>query len=263
MKPKLIDRQKRDKQARRINPYQVPTSRPLQLIRVLLYGGFMKCTDLTEGSTIKDGSGNYFTVIKINSWDNVECVYVKTGFRFIGQKSNIVRGSTRDRYAPNAFGAFIGSGIYNEDSKCEGRLVYSVWKNMIARCLNPKNKAYKRYGGSGVTICQDWMNYQNFAKWYFENYPKDGKKYQIDKDYYGNKTYSPSCVKFLTAKQNIIISNAKKYKIEYVDGTSENIVSLADYARRTNRSQSVLSRMANGMIKNKKANIDILKIIEI
>lgn len=44
MKPKLIDRQNRDKQARRTNPCQVPTSRPLQLTRVFFMVNKMRFT---------------------------------------------------------------------------------------------------------------------------------------------------------------------------------------------------------------------------
>jgi hypothetical protein len=35
---------------------------------------------------------------------------------------------------------------------------YTAWKNIIARCLNPKHKAYKNYGARGVMICDLWRN---------------------------------------------------------------------------------------------------------
>lgn len=34
---------------------------------------------------------------------------------------------------------------------------YSVWQAIKSRCLNPKAKDYKRYGGAGVTMCQEWQ----------------------------------------------------------------------------------------------------------
>lgn len=33
---------------------------------------------------------------------------------------------------------------------------YSVWKDMISRCYNPKNRWYHRYGGRGITVCDEW-----------------------------------------------------------------------------------------------------------
>jgi hypothetical protein len=29
---------------------------------------------------------------------------------------------------------------------------------MKARCLNPRNKDYKNYGGRGITICKEWVD---------------------------------------------------------------------------------------------------------
>lgn len=36
--------------------------------------------------------------------------------------------------------------------------VYAVWKGMRDRCVNQNNRAYKRYGGSGVSVCDRWKN---------------------------------------------------------------------------------------------------------
>lgn len=39
---------------------------------------------------------------------------------------------------------------------------YGVWWDMKTRCFNPKCKAYKHYGGRGITVCKRWMNFENF-----------------------------------------------------------------------------------------------------
>ena len=39
---------------------------------------------------------------------------------------------------------------------------YNVWKGIIQRCFNPKNKDYKNYGGRGITVCDRWKNFVNF-----------------------------------------------------------------------------------------------------
>lgn len=36
--------------------------------------------------------------------------------------------------------------------------VYSIWKNMRQRCLNPRHPRYGDYGGRGITICQTWLD---------------------------------------------------------------------------------------------------------
>jgi hypothetical protein len=45
-----------------------------------------------------------------------------------------------------------------------GKGSYNTWRAMIRRCTNPKDKDYPRYGGKGVTVCQEWLEYANFAK---------------------------------------------------------------------------------------------------
>ena len=40
--------------------------------------------------------------------------------------------------------------------------VYKVWTSMKQRCLNPKDKGYKDYGGRGIKVCERWMVFANF-----------------------------------------------------------------------------------------------------
>lgn len=39
---------------------------------------------------------------------------------------------------------------------------YESWFGMKRRCLNPKNHAYDRYGGRGITVCERWLKFENF-----------------------------------------------------------------------------------------------------
>mgnify|MGYP001409720251 CR=1 FL=1 len=39
---------------------------------------------------------------------------------------------------------------------------YLSWMSMKQRCLNPNHTAYARYGGKGITLCDDWSNFINF-----------------------------------------------------------------------------------------------------
>jgi len=42
--------------------------------------------------------------------------------------------------------------------------------NMKARCYNPKDTAYKNYGGRGITICEEWRNSsESFYNWALQN----------------------------------------------------------------------------------------------
>lgn len=36
--------------------------------------------------------------------------------------------------------------------------MYSVWKSMKARCHQPRDAAYKRYGARGIVVCNEWRD---------------------------------------------------------------------------------------------------------
>jgi hypothetical protein len=40
--------------------------------------------------------------------------------------------------------------------------LYTKWKEMKGRCLNEKDKGYKNYGRRGITVCNDWLEFENF-----------------------------------------------------------------------------------------------------
>ena len=39
---------------------------------------------------------------------------------------------------------------------------YNSWRAMKARCLNPRDHKYAYYGGQGVTVCDRWLDFDNF-----------------------------------------------------------------------------------------------------
>lgn len=48
--------------------------------------------------------------------------------------------------------------------------IHKTWYGMIRRCYNPKNDNYERYGGKGITVCEEWRNnFQSFLEWALNN----------------------------------------------------------------------------------------------
>lgn len=37
------------------------------------------------------------------------------------------------------------------------------WYAMKERCFNPRNNRYHLYGGRGITVCERWLTFDNFA----------------------------------------------------------------------------------------------------
>jgi len=81
--------------------------------------------------------------------------------------------------------------------------LYSQYHGMLSRCYNIKNTGYPKYGGVGVTVCDEWKNdYQNFLTWALENGWKKGL--HIDKDIKGNGLlYSPETCSIVTIQINL------------------------------------------------------------
>ncbi|MHA1692205.1 MAG: hypothetical protein ACTSU7_11305 [Candidatus Heimdallarchaeaceae archaeon] len=76
-----------------------------------------------------------------------------------------------------------------------------LFTSMKTRCYNPNFLRYDRYGGRGITICQEWLDDRNkFIAWAKENGYKP--KLSIDrKD--NNKGYSPSNCRFITQAEQM------------------------------------------------------------
>ena len=77
--------------------------------------------------------------------------------------------------------------------------LYSTWRTMKARCLNPNHKSYESYGGRGITVAQVWKDNFKAFRDYIGNPPSP--KHQVDRiDNEGN--YEPGNVQWLTPREN-------------------------------------------------------------
>lgn len=41
---------------------------------------------------------------------------------------------------------------------------YVIWTDMIQRCENKNGSSYERYGGRGITVCSEWLSFDNFVR---------------------------------------------------------------------------------------------------
>ncbi len=70
-----------------------------------------------------------------------------------------------------------------------------AWVGMQQRCYNPNSKAYKSYGGKGVTVCQRWRN--SFADFLADMGAAPSSDHSVDRiDPAGN--YEPGNVRWAT-----------------------------------------------------------------
>lgn len=43
--------------------------------------------------------------------------------------------------------------------------LYIVWCNMRRRCYDTRNNRYQNYGGRGIKVCDDWLDFAKFKEW--------------------------------------------------------------------------------------------------
>lgn len=72
-----------------------------------------------------------------------------------------------------------------------------AWVQMRQRCFNPNVKAYKHYGGRGITVCPEWIaSYVHF----FAHVGGPGPKMTLDRFPDKNGNYEPGNVRWATQR---------------------------------------------------------------
>src|SRR6185369_5026142 len=117
--------------------------------------------------------------------------------------------------------------------------MYGTWKNMIARCFNPKAKGFEYYGGRGIMVCARWRD--SFMAFVEDMGERPDPTYQIDRiDNNGN--YEPNNCRWIDRKTNCL-NRSRRRMLEH-DGR---IMHASEWSEETGIPLSqILKRIYNG-----------------
>ena len=104
---------------------------------------------------------------------------------------------------------YLGKGKYNTKAHKE---IYRIWFNMLDRCYNPYT-INKHLSYIDCFIYDEWLCFQNFAKWWEENtYNCNNERMHLDKDILikNNKIYSPETCLIVPQRINCLFVNRKR-----------------------------------------------------
>lgn len=91
--------------------------------------------------------------------------------------------------------------------------LYSTWKTMMARCYNPNNKSYNRYGGSGVIVCERWR--KSPAAFFEDMGEKPSPAHSLDR-IGGGKVYSKESCRWATKIEQVKNRTFKNPKSKFL-----------------------------------------------
>ena len=89
-------------------------------------------------------------------------------------------------------GRIVSCGCYRKTRGCLTKThgmshtrLHNIWCGMNNRC-DPNHKNSERYGGRGITICEEWVKFENFRDWSLANGYREGltiERIDVNGDY--------------------------------------------------------------------------------
>ena len=167
------------------------------------------------GNTNITNQGYEIKIIKYRNANDIDVLFVKDGFivehTFYESFKN---GSIKNPFHKTVYNRGY-LGIQSNRKSIEtikNKKSYKIWNGIMTRCYNDNYKN-TRPTYDGCYVCDEWLCYANFEKWFNENYYEiKNEKMCLDKDILkkGNKIYSPQTCVFVPNRINCLFTKNNK-----------------------------------------------------
>lgn len=138
------------------------------------------------------------------------------GNEFTTTRQNLIQGATKS------------CGCYNKELSTKhgmyGTKIYRTWSALKSRCTNSNNHQYKNYGGRGISLFEDWFEFDSFYQWAINNGYDDSLSIdRIDND--GN--YEPSNCHWTDMKEQS--NNRRTNRLVTINGETKTVSQWIDF----------------------------------
>ena len=201
---------------------------------------FAKVANDRLGETVMQNCGELAFIVEYVNARDITIQFKKTGELVKTEYRAFVRGWVKSHFTPTVFGIGVTGLEPARDENGEILDSYICWRDILKRCYSSKcQKKHPTY--IDCRVCDEWLYYPNFKKWYNENYYKiDNKTSHLDKDILvkGNKVYSPDTCVFAPSFINTLFIKRQNDRGELPIGVS--------YHKANKKYQAQLSVFTNG-----------------
>lgn len=157
------------------------------------------------GEEFINNQGLKFKIIDYRNCEDIDIQFEDGTTMYHSCYKIFKKGQPINPNQPYIYGVgYRGIGKYQAIVDGKREKCYDTWRDMIKRCYDSKSLAV-RPTYKECSVCDEWHNYQNFARWYEENfYQVDDEEMQLDKDilFKHNKVYSPETCIFVPKRIN-------------------------------------------------------------
>lgn len=163
-------------------------------------------------------TGSKMVIIEYKSAHDI-VIEFDNGYITKSKYQHFKSGKIKNPYDKIIYGkGYLGEGKYSSKNK----KAYNTWKGMLRRSYDPKyHKKNPTY--EGCSTVDGWHNFQNFAKWFKNNYYEFGDQtMDLDKDILikNNKIYSLATCLFVPQSINKLFLKRNSERGLYPIGVS-------------------------------------------